>query len=184
MQNLRSIYGRLELFEESPDATEGHAAIAKAVVQPTDRRSRDVFIVHGRNEATKQTVARFLEKLRVTPIILHEHADKGRTIIQKFEDHSSVGFAVVLLTPDDEGRLQGDTEFKLRSRQNVVLELGYFIGKLGRARVCALKMDDVEEPSDLHGVLYIPFDAKGAWKLLLARELKAAEIDVDLNLAL
>ena len=139
--------------------------------------------VHGRDDAAKLAVARYLEKLELHPIILHEQADRGRTIIQKFEDHSDVGFAVVLLTPDDDGALHGDP-LRQRARQNVVFELGYFRGKLGRERVCALKADGVEEPSDLHGVLYVPLDARGAWKLTLARELKAANIDVDLNNAL
>jgi predicted nucleotide-binding protein len=142
-----------------------------------------VFIVHGHDEGAKQAVARFLERLKLRPVILHEEADRGRTIIEKFQDHSVVGFAVILLTPDDEGRLLGG-ELKPRARQNVIMELGYFIGTLGRSRVCALKVGSVEEPSDLHGVLYVPFDEKGAWKLRLATELKACGIEVDMNLAI
>lgn len=146
-------------------------------------RNRDIFLVHGHDEAAKVTVARFLEKLNVNPIILHEQADKGRTIIQKLEDHSKVRFAVVLLTPDDEGRGRG-SDLKPRARQNVILELGYFIGSLGRERVCALKVDGVEEPSDLQGLLYVPFDSAGSWRLTLGRELKVAGIEVDMNRAL
>jgi predicted nucleotide-binding protein len=137
--------------------------------------------VHGRSESLKQQVARFLEGLGIRVIILHEQPDKGRTIIEKFEDHADVRFAVVLLGADDEGRLREETSFSLRARQNVVFELGYFIGKLGRGRVCALVETGVEIPSDLHGVLYIPFE--GAWKLALARELKASDLEVDLNRA-
>ena len=150
---------------------------------PAPQTNRQVFLVHGHDEAMKQTVARYLEKLDLDPIILHERPDKGRTIIQKFEDHADVAFAVVLLTPDDEGRRRGTDQNELRARQNVILELGYFIGRLGRERVCALKGAGVIEPSDLHGVLYVPFDDGGAWKLVLARELRAAQIVVDLNLA-
>jgi hypothetical protein len=184
LKQLRSIFGRIELFEEASGASTSRST------PPVEERfaarpaSQEVFIVHGRDEAAKLTVARFLEKLDLHPTILHEQADKGRTIIQKFEDHSDVGFAVVLLTPDDEGRVHGSPELEHRARQNVILELGYFIGKLGRERVCALKVDGVEVPSDLHGVVYIPLDARGAWKLILARELKAAGIDVDMNHAL
>ncbi len=145
--------------------------------------TRDIFLVHGRHEASKQAVARFLAQLRFNPVILHEQADKGRTIIQKFEDHSkNVGFAVVILAPDDEGRLQGTADLKPRARQNVILELGYFIGKLKRTGVCALKIGDVEEPSDLLGVMYVPYDEAGAWKTRLARELRAAAFEVDMNL--
>lgn len=129
-------------------------------------------------------MARFLEQLGLKPIILHEQPDKGRTIIEKFEAHANVGFAVVLLTPDDDGGLAGSGSLAPRARQNVILELGYFIGKLGRSRVCALKAPVVEEPSDMTGVLYVPLDVYGNWKIQLARELKAAMIDVDLNRAL
>jgi predicted nucleotide-binding protein len=143
-----------------------------------------VFIVHGRDEATKQTTARFLEKLGLEPVILHEQPNVGRTIIEKFEDYSSVAYAVVLLTPDDLGGLASEKpELSLRSRQNVVFELGYFIGKLGRKKVCALYQKDVELPSDFHGVLYVPLDEAGAWKFLLAKELKAVGLDIDLNKA-
>jgi predicted nucleotide-binding protein len=146
--------------------------------------SREVFIVHGRDDAMKQAVARFIEKLELKPVILHEQADKGRTLIEKFEDHSAVGFAIVLLTPDDEGGLRGSGDLHLRARPNVILELGFFVARLGRHRVCALKAEGVEVPSDLHGLLYVQFDTGGAWKLTLARELKAAGVDVDMNKAL
>jgi predicted nucleotide-binding protein len=142
----------------------------------------EVFVVHGRNEAVKESVARFLEKLHLHPIILHEQPNKGRTIIEKFEGHSDVGFAVVLLTPDDVGELASSTgEHPPRARQNVILELGYFLGKLGRARVCVLHMHGLEIPSDILGVLYVPYDADNGWRLKLAKELKAAGMPVDLN---
>jgi hypothetical protein len=122
--------------------------------------SRKVFIVHGRDEAPREAVARFLEKLGFEAIILHEQANKGRTVIEKVEAHGDVGFAVVLLTPDDEGCTKGE-EPGPRARQNVILELGYFIGRLGRERVCALKRGEVEIPSDFGGVVYEPFDSSG-----------------------
>jgi predicted nucleotide-binding protein len=147
---------------------------------PTE--SRKIFLVHGHDEAVKQSVARFLEKLNLEVIILHEQPNKGRTVIEKFEQHSDVGFAVVLMTPDDIGGLASDlSKTQTRARQNVILELGYFFGKLGRERVCAVHTGGVELPSDIHGILYIPFDAGGGWRLTLAKEIKAAGIDVDLN---
>lgn len=145
----------------------------------------DIFIVHGRDEAAKQMVARFIEKLDLNPIILHEQPNAGRTIIEKFEDYTSVGFAVVLMTPDDVGASVEDKDnLKLRSRQNVVFELGFFQGKLGRKRVCALYKEEVEIPSDYQGVLFVPMDKDFGWKLLLAREIKAAGISIDLNKAI
>ncbi len=140
--------------------------------------SRKVFIVHGHDGEAKAEVARFIEKLGFTPIILHEQASKGRTIIEKVESNSDVGFAVVLLTPDDEGNQKGKPP-KPRARQNVVLELGYFVARLGRDHVCALRRGDVEIPSDFDGVVYETYDDHGAWKSKLAKELEAAEFIVD-----
>jgi predicted nucleotide-binding protein len=142
----------------------------------------DVFIVHGHDEEAKQSVARFIERLGINAVILHEKPNVGRTIIQKFEDYSNVGFAVILLTPDDIGFPKDKPqEKKPRARQNVVFELGFFVGKLGRERVCALYKGNVEIPSDFEGVLYIPMGSDGGWRLELAREFKAAGIEVDLN---
>ena len=151
-----------------------------------DRKSGSdrVFVIHGRDEAPRETVARFLEKLGLEPVILHEQANRGRTIIEKFEDHADVAFAVVLLTPDDRGELRdGKPDLKPRARQNVILELGFFLGKLGRSRVCPLVKGDVETPSDYDGVVYTKLDDAGGWKMKLVRELKAAGFDVDANRA-
>lgn len=139
--------------------------------------SRRVFIVHGHDEAAKQSVARFLEQMNFQPIILHEQPNLGRTIIEKIEDNRDVGFAVVLLTPDDECVTPDGN--KRRARQNVILELGYFIGHLGRDRVAALKRGDLELPSDIIGVVYTDFDDRGAWKIDLAKELKGAGYAID-----
>jgi predicted nucleotide-binding protein len=141
-----------------------------------------VFLVHGHDDSARETTARFLERLKLEPIILHEQANEGRTIIEKVEHYSEVVFAVVLLTPDDVGGLNVQSpELKPRARQNVILELGYFLGKLGRTRIAALLKDDVEKPSDYDGVVYISMDKAGAWKLQLARELKTAGLNIDLN---
>ena len=142
--------------------------------------SRKVFVVHGHHEGMREAVARFLEKLEFEPLILHEQANQGRTIIQKIEGNSDVGFAVVLLSPDDEGAKTGESP-QPRARQNVILELGYFIGRLGRDRVCALKSDDLEIPSDFHGVVYTPYDSNGGWRQALAKELAGAGFDIDWN---
>jgi hypothetical protein len=142
--------------------------------------SRKVFIVHGHDEGMREAVARFLERIGFEAIILHEQANQGRTVIEKVIAHGDVGFAVVLLTPDDEGGKKGETAHP-RARQNVLLELGYFVGRLGRERVCALKRGDLELPSDFGGVVYEPFDAGGGWRQSLGRELQAAGFDVDWN---
>lgn len=142
--------------------------------------SKKVFIVHGHNEGIRESVARFLEKVQLEPIILHEQPNKGRTIIEKFIDYSDVAFAVVLLTGDDEVRLRHNkkNKFKTRARQNVILELGFFLGRLGRERVCALYEEGVEIPSDYAGVVFVPIDNQGAWKLKLFLEMKAISLPV------
>jgi hypothetical protein len=145
--------------------------------------SKKVFIVHGHQEAIRESVARLLEKLDLEPVILHEQPNKGRTIIEKFVDFSDVAFSVVLLTGDDKGGKNdiSPKEYSLRARQNVILELGFFLGRLGRERVCALYEEGVEIPSDYDGIIFIPLDKSGAWRLLLGRELRAAGLEVDLN---
>lgn len=119
-----------------------------------------------------------------TPIILMERPNEGRTIIEKFEDFSKVGYAVVLMTADDVGGRAGTAQTLGRARQNVIFELGYFIAKLGRSRVCVLHESGVEIPSDFAGVLYVALDKEGMWKWQLARELKASGIPIDMNKAL
>ncbi|NPV22689.1 nucleotide-binding protein [Bradyrhizobium sp. 81013] len=144
------------------------------------RPSPEIFIVHGHAGEPREAIARFLERLGLRPIILHEQANQGKTIIEKFETYANVGFAIVLLTPDDVGGTTGGAQ-RARARQNVILELGYFIGRLKRERVCALKVGDVELPSDILGIVWTPYDAGGAWKLSLGQELQAAGYDIDWN---
>ncbi|KPX10777.1 MULTISPECIES: TIR domain-containing protein [Pseudomonas syringae group] len=141
---------------------------------------RKVFVVHGHDEGAREAVARFLMQLGFDPIILHEQANQGRTVMEKVEAHGDVGFAVVLLTPDDEGCVRGGT-LEPRARQNVLLELGYFLGRLGRDKVCALKRGTVEIPSDFAGVVWESMDSGNNWKQALGRELQAAGHEIDWN---
>ena len=149
---------------------------------PQQNVSNRVFVVHGRDEGTKNTVARYLEKLDLEYVILQEQPNEGRTIIEKFEDYADVGFAVVLCTPDDVGSLVREQDNpRPRPRQNVVLEWGFFLGRLGRNRVCALLKDDVEIPSDYAGVVYIRLNESGGWQMELGREMRRAGLPADLN---
>jgi predicted nucleotide-binding protein len=175
LNTLRSLRERLEYAEVSTPIVPERTAPATAAV------GSEVFLVHGHDEATKQTIARFLEHVTEQGVtILEEQPDRGRTIIEKFEDHAAeVGYAVVLVTGDDEGRKRGEEKMKPRARQNVVLELGFFIGRLGRGNVALLYEEGVDLPTDIDGVLYQPLDGAGAWKLKLAKELRAAGIPVD-----
>jgi len=151
--------------------------------QQEESASKSVFIIHGHDDATKEKVARFIEKLGLDAIILHEQVNKGLTIIEKFEEYSkNASFAIALFTPDDISYPLGkDDNKRPRARQNVVLEMGYFVGSLGRERVCVLYKGDVELPSDILGVVYTQIDENESWKLSLAKELKTAGYSIDLN---
>lgn len=147
---------------------------------------KSAFVVHGHDELAAKSVADFLRRIQIQAVILHECPNAGRTVIEKFEEHASaVGFAVVILTPDDRGGpVQTQSEnYQPRARQNVILELGFFLAALGRSRVCALHTPGVEIPSDYAGVLYIPYAPDSDWKLRLAREIKTVGLPCDLNLA-
>lgn len=178
---VRKLEGLVELLQTEVQLEQGTSAtLQKPVI------GHRIFLVHGHDEAALHETARFLEKLDQEVIILREQPNKGRTIIEKFEDYADVGFAVVLLTSDDRG---GSSDLPVekqqaRARQNVIFEFGYFIGRLGRNRVCALYTSGVEIPSDYSGVLYIQLDDQGGWRLALAKEMKAAGLPVDMNLAL
>ena len=137
--------------------------------------------MHGHARAIRHEVVRVLERgTGREVIVLHEQPNAGRTIVEKFEDHAAdASFAVALLTADDQGGVRTGSDVHLRGRQNVVFELGFFFGKLGRQRVAVLLEENVEKPSDIDGLVYITLDEAGAWKQALARELETAGISVD-----
>lgn len=143
--------------------------------------TKDIFIVHGHNDEIKHNVARVLERLKLNPIILNEQSNEGLTIIEKFEKHSNVSFAIILLTFDDFGNSKTTKKRNKRARQNVILELGYFIGKLERKNILPLYEDGVELPSDISGVLYTKIDESENWKFRLVKELQTAGFDVNAN---
>ncbi|MCD8388504.1 MAG: nucleotide-binding protein [Bacteroidales bacterium] len=144
--------------------------------------SQRIFIVHGHDSALKQEVARTLEHLGLKPIILHEQANRGNTIIEKFEENANVGYAIILYTQCDLGIVKRDytdgAVLKPRARQNVVFEHGYFVARLGRNRVMAILDEGVEKPGDLDGIVYT---SKAHWREELVRELKAAGYAIDAN---
>lgn len=177
INNLKQLVAKIELIKsEVPDKV-----VSNSTTSSEDISNNNVFIVHGHNNEVKINVARTLEKLGLNPIILHEQANSGKTIIEKFEEHSNVGFAIILLTDDDLGKAKKDENLNPRARQNVILELGYFIGKLGRNKVCPLYTKGVELLSDLYGLLYLEIDSSEYWKISLAKELKTVGYDIDVN---
>jgi len=137
-----------------------------------------VFIVHGHDDLAKLEMADFIESLGLEPIILHMQASSGRTIIEKIEYYSNVGFGIVLYTPCDVGSKVGALSGAYRARQNVVFEHGYLIGKLGRPRVAAIVKDTVETPNDISGVVYVALDPQGNWKEDLKKEMRSVGYQV------
>jgi predicted nucleotide-binding protein len=153
------------------------------IIKEKEFDKTQVFIVHGHDNLAKEETARFIEKLGLKPIILHEKASSGKTIIEKIEEYSNVGFGIVLYTPCDVGYKKGDEgNLKSRARQNVVFEHGYLIGKIKRENVCALVKGDIETPNDISGVVYISMNSD--WKLSLAKELINSGYDFDASLVL
>lgn len=183
--NLADHVTRLRLLIH--EATERDASKERRGSRRNSRRLSNtrVFIVHGHDNEMKEATARFVEKIGLEAIVLHEKADRGMAVFEKLEEHSDVGFAIVLLSPDDVGyrKTDGTGCARPRARQNVILELGYFIGKLGRDRVVALLRKnggEIEEPSDYKGILYKSFDSPD-WRTEIAREMRECGLDIDLN---
>jgi len=153
---------------------------------PQATSSRKIFLVHGRDLAARERVTSFLEKMGMDLVILDEQHNAGKTVIEKFEDNSDVHFAVVLLTGDDVGGIQTgydvqgiqSRELRLRARQNVIFELGFFMGRLKRDRVCAIRSGEVELPSDIGGMVWLALDSP-RWKKELATELEKAGYQID-----
>ncbi len=140
------------------------------------------FVVHGHDHATKTELEVFLTGLGLEPMVLHRQPDQGHTLIEKFEHHSDVGFAFIIFTPDDiaykadEDTLSDSRRKKeFRARPNVTFEFGYFVGKLGRRKVCCLIKGDVARPSDIDGLVYKPIpESIEAIGYSIIKELKAA----------
>lgn len=173
--NLNNLKTKTKLLKSSENE------LPAEIMETEKIANNNIFIVHGHDDKTKSKIARTLEKLGLNPIILHEQPNSGQTVIEKFENNSDVGFAVILLTCDDLGKTKTDSEDSYRARQNVILEMGYFIGTLGRNRVFPLYESGVELPSDLSGIVYNPLDNGGKWKFDLVKELKAVNYDIDAN---
>lgn len=172
----RASAGR-EAGEETPPAQIQDVAPASRAAS-ADRAPNRVFVVHGQNEAARAAVVSFLESIGLIGIVLHEQPNMGRHLLTKFiQEADLVTFAVVLMTDDDVGSVKGG-KVAPRARQNVILELGYFLAHLGQARVCALITPGLETPSDFDGIVYIRMDDEHRWQQELKRELLAANMPV------
>jgi predicted nucleotide-binding protein len=170
---------RISRLDQLHDAAQQFQRNLISIASSLDRK---IFIVHGRDREPREAVAAFLENIGFESVVLHERANRGRSIITKFrEEAADVVFAIVLLTPDDFGGVADGKLFecrpganaKPRARQNVVFELGFFVGAFGPERVAALVKGDIERPSDFEGVGYISLEDED-WQAQLKRKLLAA----------
>jgi predicted nucleotide-binding protein len=156
------------------DIANANPEYSKSVLKKV--KGKNVFIIHGHDSSLKTELQLLLKTGGVPYIVLHEEADRGRTVIDKLEDESGQSnFAIAVLSPDD--LLQNGV---YRARQNVILEIGYFMGLLGKDRVRLLVKGDIDIPSDLYGILYEKYDEAGSWKARIAKELIAAGVFIDL----
>lgn len=171
-----------ELFEKANTNLKENDYLIENDTIKTFNDPREIFIVHGQDDLAKLEIARFIETIGFKPIILHEQASSGKTIIEKIEEYTNVKFGIVLYTPCDIGAKNDKKPLlKPRARQNVVFEHGFLIGKLGRSNVSALVKESVEIPNDISGVVYTSMDTQGGWKISIARELKKSGYFVDMN---
>ncbi len=149
----------------------------------SDRTPNRVFVVHGQNDSARIEVVNFLESIGLKGIVLHDQPSMGRHLLTKFIEEAELAtFAVVLMNDDDVGGRKGEEKLAPRARQNVILELGYFLAHIGQAKVCALKTPHLETPSDFDGIVYISMDDEQRWKQELKRELLAARMPVSESL--
>ncbi len=172
----------IDVQNDEYDFEQQQLSIPEIMSQPEQTSSPNkVFIVHGHDDLTKTKVARFIEKLGYEVIILHEQASRGKTIIEKIESYTNVGFAIVLYTPDDLGNAENEASagiLEARARQNVIFEHGYLIAKLGRDKVVPLVTAKMELPSDIVGIVYV---SDTDWQIDIAKEMKHAGYDIDFN---
>ncbi len=174
---LKEAPPRRELLREEPLPT--------VAFNQSELPGGHILIIHGRDEAAKETVSAFIEKLGLRASILHEQPNGGRSIIEKFGELSDIDFAIILFTPDDTAAPRNKPKEKqTRVSQNMIFEFGYFLGKLGQGKVCVLCKEGAEIPPDYSGVTYIPMDSRGGWRVLVAKEIKQAGIEIDLNKAI
>ena len=147
--------------------------------------NQKVFIINGRDEEKMKTVAHFIKNLGLEPVVSHGQPGQGLNLIKDFEQDSDAVFAITLLTADDYGYPKGKPEHpQPRPKQNVIFELGFLIGRLRQNLICALYEEGLDFPSEYQGGIFIPYDEGGLWKLLVARNMKLANVDIDLNKAI
>ena len=154
-------------------------------VKSTSDTRRRILVVCGKDDEMKQAITNALTKLWLVPVVMCEEPSQGRKIVERFQDYSDVSFAVVLLSPDESVFVKDEppTKRKLRPRQDVVFELGFLLGKLGRGNVLVFQREcqNFDGPTDFEGMKVTAFDDRDSWKLALIRELTNCGYNVDVD---
>jgi predicted nucleotide-binding protein len=160
-------------FESDFDHYNGTPKVAAAIAAATApvelaaqaaANPKQVFIVHGHDDAAREQLELVLHKLGLNPYVLANTGGHGLTIIEALEAkigrNGATSFGIVLMTPDDMGYAlsKGADSIQPRARQNVVLEMGMLISSMGRRNMAILIKGHLERPSDADGILYIPFN--------------------------
>jgi predicted nucleotide-binding protein len=184
--SYNEVYGIKYVDNQTQTITHKQNDESSTFESTTNSLSKKIFIVHGHDETLKEKVARFITNAGLNPIILHEQPNRGRSILQKLRDHSvKVGYVIVLFTPDDLGCTKDEYEkgqlpnLRSRARQNVIFELGFFLGLLNDKFVCVIHKSIDEIPTDYSGILYINCDDGNSWKTELLKEL--GDIGFEIN---
>ena len=173
-----------DMPDSSPSSVSGSPVPQAGVEQSESVLPKRVFIVYGHDATAREQLELFLRRLKLEPIVLQNLTGGGDTIIENLDRLTNADFACVLLTPDDEGkRRNGDQPLQPRARQNVVLELGMVLARLGRQRVAILVKDtkdsSIERPTDVEGIIYIPFTEHiNETRIKLATRLQEVGFDI------
>ena len=173
-----------DLVDSSQTSPSSTASTTPREPRPTSTEEKRVFVVYGHDTDARRDLELILRRVHVTPIILQNIPGVGDTLIEKLESLTDADFACVLLTPDDIGASGNRPEaMKPRARQNVVLELGMVLSRLGRRRVAIMiKGSELEKPSDIAGLIYLRFEDKvGEVASTLGAALASAGFDIDVR---
>jgi predicted nucleotide-binding protein len=186
---IESIYkgkvkGAYVCTEKFLHITPKHRSLSQSATSASGNLSRRIIVVSGADSEMKQALTGALTRLSLMPLVMREEPSQGKKIVENYSrDYSDVAFAVVLLSPDDfaYGKNETATKRKLRPRQDVVLELGFLVGKLGKGNVLAffIESPNFETPTDFEGIKFTPFDDRDSWKLALIRELRDCGYNID-----
>lgn len=171
----RTAHGR-KLIKEEP--------LSIGISNQSQLPGSNILLIHDQDEGAKESVLKFIEKLGLRALTVREEPNAGKTLIEKFGKLCDIHFAIILLTPDGTPPQDQPGERKAWLSQNMIFEFGYFLGKLGPGRVCALYKEGMKIALDDWGVVNIPMDSKGGWRLFIAKEIKQTGIEIDLNKAI